>query len=199
MWKTAKIFNFSNTLQDCASNMNCSNIEVINLNFNVCIARQSMLITSRILQCVENNDTTSRTLINMDPNQNVSPWNGSLRLSSALADCFASVSLPLYWLDNVPATGSQPFCLLPPPSEPAQCPVPHSCNLSDQTLSLWAGASDWGFTVPCKYVLLDRLFQNWSFLKFVEGACFQNLRFEFELPLRNLPWGWGDKKWRYQN
>ena len=95
MWKTAKIFNFWNTLQDCASNMNCSNIEVINLNFNVCIARQSMLIMSRILQCVENNDTTSRTLINMAPNQNVSPWNGSLRLSSAVADCFASVSPPL--------------------------------------------------------------------------------------------------------
>ena len=62
MWKTAKIFNFWNTLQDCASNMNCSNIEVINLKFNVCIARQSMLITSRILQCVENNDMTSSTM-----------------------------------------------------------------------------------------------------------------------------------------
>ena len=147
MWKTAKIFNFWNTLQDCASNMNCSNIEVINLNFNVCIARQSMLITSRILQCVENNDTTSRTLINMAPNQNVSPWNGSLRLSSAVPDCFASVSLPLYWLDNVPATGSQPFSvyfllLLSQPSV-----VPQTINLGSCTRAFsWLKAPTSAFT-----------------------------------------------------
>ena len=197
MWKTAKIFNFWNTLQDCASNMNCSNIEVINLKFNVCIARQSMLITSRILQCVENNDMTSSTLINI---RMIVP---GMEVSASSLHRIVLLLFPLHCNDwtmcRLP--GPNLPCLLPPPPEPqpSPSPVPHSCNLSVQTLSLWAGASDWGS--PCRYVLLDhgQAVPKMRFLKFVKGVCFQNLRFEFELPLRNLPWGRRDKKWRYQN
>ena len=142
MWKTAKIFNFWNTLEDCASNMNCSNIEVINLKFNVCIARQSMLITSRILQCVENNDMTSSTLINI---RMVVP---GMEVSASPLPRIVLLLFPLHCNDwtmcRLP--GPNLPCLLPPPPEPqpSASPVPHSCNLSVQTLSLWAGASDWG-------------------------------------------------------
>ena len=128
MWKTAKIFNFWNTLQDCASNMNCSNIEVINLKFNVCIARQSMLITSRILQCVENNDMTSSTLINI---RMVVP---GMEVSASPLHWIVLLLFPLHCNDwtmcRLPGPNPSVYflLLLSPSPAPAQCHTRAICQ-----------------------------------------------------------------------
>ena len=174
--------------------MNCSNIEVINLKFNVCIARQSMLITSRILQCVENNDMTSSTLINI---RMVVP---GMEVSASPLPRIVLLLFPLHCNDwtmcRLP--GPNLPCLLPPP-EPQ--PSATLVQFVSSNLVIMGWCFRLGFTIPCRYVLLDhgQAVPKMRFLKFVKGVCFQNLRFEFELPLRNLPWGRRDKKWRYQN
>ena len=105
--------------------MNCSNIEVINLKFNVCIARQSMLITSRILQCVENNDMTSSTLINI---RMVVP---GMEVSASPLHWIVLLLFPLHCNDwtmcRLP--GPNLPCLLPPPEpQSSASPVPAQCH-----------------------------------------------------------------------
>ena len=137
--------------------MNCSNIEVINLKFNVCIARQSMLITSRILQCVENNDMTSSTLINI---RMVVP---GMEVSASPLHWIVLLLFPLHCNDwtmcRLPGPNPSVYFLLlvlSPSPVPAQ-PQPSATLVQfvSSNLVIMGWCFRLGFTIPCRYVLQD--------------------------------------------